>query len=113
MIPIRLQLRNFMCYTDVHAPLLFAGFQLACLSGQNGHGKSALLDAVTWALWGKSRARTADELIHTAGAAIEMEVVFEFLLAGGCYRVIRKRSRRGRGQTVLELAARQSDSGEF
>ena len=113
MIPIRLQVRNFMCYTDVHAPLLFEGFQLACLSGQNGHGKSALLDAVTWALWGKSRARTADELIHAAGAATEMEVEFEFLLGNGCYRVIRKRSRRGRGQTVLELAVRQSDGGEF
>jgi exonuclease SbcC len=113
MIPIRLQIRNFMCYTDVHAPLLFDGFQLACLSGQNGHGKSALLDAMTWALWGKSRARTADELIHAARSAIEMEVEFEFLLGSDCYRVIRKRSRRGRGQTVLELAARQSAGGAF
>src|SRR5215216_2510786 len=113
MIPVRLNMRNFMCYTDVHQPLEFDGIQIACLSGQNGHGKSALLDAVTWALWGKSRARTADELIHAAGAATEMEVEFEFLLGGGCYRVIRKRSRRGRGQTVLELAVRQSDGGEF
>ena len=57
MIPLRLQLRNFMCYTDVHEPLQFEGIHVACLTGDNGHGKSALLDAITWALWGECRAR--------------------------------------------------------
>src|ERR671926_416193 len=73
MIPVRLNFRNFMCYTDVHAPLEFDGIHVACLSGANGHGKSALLDAITWALWGRSRARTADELIHIAPGCTEME----------------------------------------
>ena len=31
MIPIRLALRNFMSYTDVHEPLLFEGIKVACL----------------------------------------------------------------------------------
>ena len=63
MIPLKLTLHNFMCYRDP-APLDFSGMHLACLSGNNGHGKSAILDAMTWALWGKARSNQADELIH-------------------------------------------------
>jgi DNA repair protein SbcC/Rad50 len=103
MIPIKLHLRNFMSYTDVHEPLQFDGIHVACISGDNGHGKSSLLDAITWALWGESRARSADELIHTGEA--EMEVEYEFQLGEGRYRVLRKRSRQGRGQTTLDLHA--------
>src|SRR4051812_9737554 len=103
MIPLRLHLRNFMCYTDIHEPLQFDGIHVACLSGDNGHGKSALLDAITWALWGEARTRSADELIHTGQT--DMEVEFEFELSGSRYRVLRKRSRTGRGQTTLDLHA--------
>jgi exonuclease SbcC len=101
LIPIKLHLRNFMCYTDAHEPLLFDGIHVACISGDNGHGKSTLLDAMTWALWGKCRADSADDLIHTGQT--EMEVEFEFYLGEGRYRVLRKRSRTGRGQTTLDL----------
>lgn len=99
MIPIALNLRNFMSYTDVHEPLRFDGIHVAVLTGDNGHGKSALLDAITWALWGKARGRSVDELIH-AGAS-DMEVEFEFSLDDQQYRVIRKRQRRGKYGTSL------------
>jgi exonuclease SbcC len=104
MIPIMLALRNFMCYRDDVPPLSFESFHVACLCGDNGHGKSALLDAVTWALWGKARARSDDELIH-AGEG-EMEVEFEFVVGENRYRVLRKRSKGGlrrAGQSLLEL----------
>src|SRR5258708_30364930 len=92
-----------MSYTDVHEPLSFEGIHVAVLTGDNGHGKSALLDAVTWVLWGRARARSVDELIH-AGAS-EMEVEFEFLLDEHQYRVIRKRQRRGKsGYSDLQFA---------
>ncbi len=103
MIPVRLSLRNFMSYTDVHQPLVFDGMHVAVLSGDNGHGKSALLDAITWALWGKSRAKSVDDLIHLGQT--EMEVEFEFLLDGSQYRVVRKRQRRGKtGLSDLQFA---------
>src|SRR5215210_1086401 len=113
MIPLRLAVRNFMSYTDVHEPLLFEGIHVACLSGENGAGKSTLLDAITWALWGYSRAGagSAQQLIH-AGRT-DMEVDFEFLLAGETYRVIRKwsagRGSRGSGTTLLELSVRDGE----
>lgn len=94
MIPVCLNLRNFMSYTDVHEPLRFEGIHVAVLAGDNGHGKSALLDAITWALWGESRARSPDDLIHTG--ATDMEVEFEFLLDSQPYRVLRKRQKRGK-----------------
>src|SRR5215510_1566299 len=84
-----------MSYTDVHEPLRFDGIHVAVLTGDNGHGKSALLDAITWALWGRARSRSVDELIHSG--ATDMEVEFEFALDEHQYRVIRKRQRRGRG----------------
>ena len=63
MVPVRLILRNFLSYRDT-TEVDFSGIHLACLSGDNGHGKSALLDAITWALWGKARTDRDDELVH-------------------------------------------------
>jgi len=105
MIPIRLALRNFMCYRE--AELSFEGLHVACLCGDNGNGKSALLDAMTWALWGKARAKTDDELIHLGRTEMEVEFEFAILQRGQeRYRVLRKRSKpkiRGAGKTLLEL----------
>ena len=111
MIPRTLYMRNFMCYRE--QTLDFRGIHLACLTGNNGHGKSAILDAITWAIWGRSRvgARRDDELIYLGQS--EMEVEFEFDLVEGTtaqpsndsvrYRVIRKRRAQKRGQSSLEL----------
>ena len=94
-----------MCYRDNVPPLHFDGIRLACLSGDNGNGKSALIDAVTWALWGQARAKSDDDLIHAG--QMEMEVEFDFTVNQQPYHIIRKRSkpkRRGSpGQTILEF----------
>lgn len=103
MIPQRLRLRNFMSYGDVPVEVDFDGVHLACLCGPNGHGKSALLDAVTWALWGRSRARREDDLVRQGST--EMEIEFCFEVAGRGYRVLRKRSLKSVGRTALELQA--------
>ena len=100
MIPLKLSLHNFLCYTDPD-PLDFNGLHLACLSGNNGHGKSALLDAMTWALWGKARTSSADDLVHLGET--DMWVDFEFGLGPNRYRVVRSRSRKGRGRSDLQL----------
>jgi DNA repair protein SbcC/Rad50 len=89
-----------MCYRE-EQNLDFSGIHLACLAGDNGHGKSTLLDAMTWALWGQSRARRDDELISLGEN--DMWVEFEFGMGGQRYRVWRQRSRKGRGQSDLHF----------
>jgi exonuclease SbcC len=112
VIPLQLRVRNFMCYRENVPPLNFDGIHLACLTGANGHGKSALLDAITWALWGKARAKRDDDLIHLGES--EMEVEFTFELGATVYRVLRKRDATNRGRTLLDLQVQVPDGqGEF
>lgn len=89
MIPQKLVLKNFLSHT--HTVLNLEGLHTACICGENGAGKSSLLDAITWVLWGKSRAETEDDLIHQGQK--EMQVDFTFLNRGNCYRVLRTRVR--------------------
>jgi len=105
MIPIKLAVRNFMPYRDNVPPLYFDGIHTACISGENGNGKSALIDAMTWALWGKTRAKSDDDLIHQGQT--ETEVEFDFAVGGQAYRIIRKHAkpkrRGGSGKTILDF----------
>lgn len=114
MLPLKLSVKNFMCYRDNVPPLSFDGIHAACLCGDNGSGKSALLDAITWVLWGESRAkgREQDSLVHSGQT--EMEVELEFTAGAQQYRVIRKyakgsTSREGQSDLQLQVA----DDGAF
>jgi exonuclease SbcC len=105
VVPARLSVRNFLCYRDC-PPIDLERIRVACLTGDNGNGKSALLDAITWALWGRARAKSDGDLV-TLGQS-EMEVEFEFFVGEARYRVIRKYRRsgsKGSGQTGLEFHA--------
>ena len=95
-----------MCYRQ--ATLDFAGIHVACLVGENGAGKSALLDAITWALWGKSRAKRDDELIYLGED--EMVVEFTFGLGKQIYRVLRQRKAGKRGSTLLDFQVQDPPS---
>lgn len=55
MIPVTLKVSNFLCYGEDVPEIDFEGLHLICLSGQNGNGKSSLLDALTWSIWGQAR----------------------------------------------------------
>ena len=103
MVPVRLELQNFLSYGTEVPPLEFDRFDVACLSGGNGEGKSALLDAITWALWGEARKsrgkrKPDDELIRIGSR--HMEVTFTFELDDTRYRVTRSFSRSASGKTT-------------
>jgi len=103
MIPVRLELQNFLSYGTEAPALDFNSFDVACLSGGNGEGKSALLDAMTWAVWGEARKSSGkrkpdDELIRIGSR--HMEVTFTFDLEGTRYRVTRSFSRSATGKTT-------------
>ncbi len=107
MVPAKLALRNFLCYRDC-PPLDLEGVHVACLTGDNGYGKSALLDAITWALWGKARSSHGADLVSLG--ATDMEVEFEFYAGEARYRVLRKWRRTGArsGTPGLELQVQDS-----
>ncbi len=111
MIPITLKLENFMSYREEVPELDFTGMTVAALSGRNGHGKSALLDSITWALWGRCRVRSADDLVSLGAEETRVELTFS--ASNETYRVIRSHiksgGRRKTGVTDLQLQIEQTD----
>jgi exonuclease SbcC len=100
MIPTELELYNFLAYRDPPT-LILDGVHVACLAGENGAGKSSILDAITWALWGKARSNSPDDLIHQGET--EMRVALTFLQGDERFRVIRQRKSGKRGSSILEF----------
>ena len=101
MEPMRLQLQNFLSYREGSVNL--EPVTLACLVGENGAGKSSLLDAVTWALFGQGTKGGARELDnYVTRGETEGRVELEFRLGGQTYRVVRGRSI-ARNKSTLEF----------
>jgi exonuclease SbcC len=102
MVPLKLELTNFLSYRDT-AVLELDGIHLACISGANGAGKSSILDAVTWTLFGQSRSRSDDDLVNRLAALEDKaaEVRLTFALEGCIYRVARRK--KPRSATTLEF----------
>ena len=103
MIPLRLKLTGFLSYRDP-VEVDFTTFELACISGQNGAGKSSLLDAITWVLFGQARKRD-DTLINSASDSAEVVFIFDY--EQNIYRIQRILTR-GKS-TVLEFQVKGSD----
>ena len=95
MIPIKLSLSGFTSYLEP-VEIDFTGLDLVCISGQNGSGKSSLLDAMTYALYGQARRRD-EAIIHHASQ--KAEVSLEFAYEHQIYRVTRSITR-GKGSQV-------------
>lgn len=85
MIPISLSLEGFLSYKE-RVEIDFTSFSLACITGENGAGKSSILDGITWALFG--RARKHDEsVINLESRKAEVCLVFDY--EGNRYKIIR------------------------
>lgn len=94
MIPIKLTLEGFTSYRNKQL-VDFTEFEVACVSGSNGAGKSSLLDAITFALYGK--ARKNDEAIINS-ACSKASVVLDFQYEQSTYRLARSITRGKGGQ---------------
>lgn len=117
MIPLTLQIKNFLSYGDPIQTIEFGNYSLICLSGKNGHGKSALLDAITWALWGQARkiggTAKADQGLLRLGQT-QMMVCFDFECGGQRYRVKREYMQTyGKPVALLEFGLLEAESNKF
>ena len=106
MIPLRLRISGFLSYRDP-VELDFDSFDLACISGHNGAGKSSLLDAFTWVLFGEARGKSTDIInLNTDVKAAEVALTFKY--EGNVFRVQRTLPRNK--STLLEFQV--LDEGE-
>ncbi len=106
MIPIKLTISGFLSYQE-RQEIDFDSFDIACISGANGSGKSSLLDAITWALFGQARKRD-DSLINSQSK--QAEVSYTFLYEGNTYRIQRVKPE-GKS-TILEFQI-QTENGDW
>ena len=104
MIPIRLQIEGFLSYRE-RVDLNFTDFDLACISGSNGAGKSSLLDAITWVLFGEARRKDDTIINHQSTGA---EVILDFSYENTIYRV--QRSKKKNESTRLEFFIQSAES---
>lgn len=89
MIPQSLSLTNFLSYHQAY--LDFRGLHTACICGANGAGKSSLLEAITWVIWGESRAASEDDVLHSGTDFVRVD--FVFISNHQTYKIIRSRHR--------------------
>lgn len=86
MQPVRMEMSGFLSYREREI-IDFTQFEVACITGENGAGKSSILDAMTFALFGKARVNHGSSLINIS--ADQASVVFDFIYNGITYRIIR------------------------
>ncbi|OGC87903.1 MAG: hypothetical protein A2142_00070 [candidate division Zixibacteria bacterium RBG_16_48_11] len=86
---VRLELNNYRRFeeAEVEFPDGVVG-----IIGVNGAGKSSLVEAIAWALYGNDLARSSKEEIRRLGASINevCRVILDFEMNGDNYRVVRE-----------------------
>jgi exonuclease SbcC len=102
MRPLKLRIENFACFRR-GVELDFTPLELFAIAGPTGAGKSSLLDAVIFTLYGRVPrigGRGAAEMISLG--ADRMSVAFDFRVGADSYRVTRVARRNGAAAAQLE-----------
>ncbi len=87
MIPLELTLTDFRSYRGPET-IDFRGLRRACIIGQNGAGKSTIITAMLWALYGKSQVPKNGDLVRRGADSAVVELTFE--ADGQLYRIERE-----------------------
>jgi exonuclease SbcC len=107
MRPIKLTIKNFLSYGDEPQTIHLDINSIISFTGNNGHGKSALLEAITWALWGQARrgqgvSKSDDMIMHLGSTS--MYITLEIKVKNDYYKIHRTcEKKHNRIFTGLEL----------
>ena len=86
MRPIKLELQGFTAFRE-NSEVDFSAFDLFAITGQTGAGKTSLLDAITYSLYGKtSRLNKAGKDLISQGAT-GMSVLLHFRAGSEDFKV--------------------------
>ncbi|WP_104990469.1 AAA family ATPase [Deinococcus sp. NW-56] len=108
MRPLALELQGFTAFRQ-HTTLDFSDLELFALVGPTGSGKSSLLDAMTFALYGTTPrlgATGLDALISQGERGLSVSLTFE--VGDETYRVARSKGRR-QAENEVRLERREGD----
>ncbi|WP_045234233.1 AAA family ATPase, partial [Deinococcus pimensis] len=94
MRPLKLAVQGFTCFRQ-HTEIDFEDMELYAIQGPTGSGKSSLLDAMMYALYGQTPrlGRTGHDALIAQGERA-LQVSLEFEAGGQRYRVARTKGRR-------------------
>ena len=108
MVPEKLKIKGFLSYRAPQV-LDFTKFDLAIITGDNGHGKSSLIDAMVFALYGVGRGgREKEDLINVNEKEASVELTFKE--KGTIYRVKRTLKREKPSTLILEAFDREANT---
>ena len=112
MRPIRLELEGFTAYRE-YTVLDFEGAELFVLTGPTGSGKSSLIDALTFALYGSVARYANPNLVHpvVSQGKVEAKVRFDFTLDGKLYTAVRVVRKTPKGGATTKEARLESGTG--
>jgi exonuclease SbcC len=112
--PRRIEISGFTCFTKA-VEASFEGMDVFAITGRTGSGKTTIMDALCFALYGKVP-RGTDPTRLVAHGATKMYVSLEFEAAGVEYRALRRidvsRTTQKATPTKVQLERRDS-SGEW
>ena len=103
MRPIRLELEGFTAYRELTV-CDFEGVDLFVVTGPTGSGKSSLIDALTFALYGSVSRYGNPNLVHPviSQGKLEAKVRFDFSVGGKSFTAVRVVRRTRGGATTRE-----------
>ncbi|HLF80111.1 MAG TPA: SMC family ATPase, partial [Dehalococcoidia bacterium] len=101
MRPQKLEVEGFTAFRQ-RTCIDFSNLDLFAITGQTGAGKSSLIDAICYALYGATP-RMRDKVGSCISPGLPaLQVVLEFEANGSRFRVLRESRRKGTGNTRLE-----------
>jgi exonuclease SbcC len=101
MRPVRLELKGFTSFRDDQA-IDFDGLDLFAIAGPTGSGKSSILDAITYALYGYVDRVGKQVAQLVSQGQPRMAVMLQFGVGKDRYRVARSTPARGASKILLE-----------